>query len=85
MTKQTYIRIFLCYFDQKGIAMAEVPEQSVAWQKGFRSGDFITSVDGQGVEGIENFLRIVDGKYAPGSSSIHIYRNQGEKQLKINW
>ena len=72
-------------FDRKGVAMIGVPERSLAWQKGFRSGDYITAVDYQGVEGIENFLRIVDGNYAPGSSIIHIYRNQEEKQMRINW
>jgi S1-C subfamily serine protease len=72
-------------FNRRGVALVNVPEQSVAWQKGFRPGDFITAVDGQEVEGIKSFLRIVDGKYAPGSSPFHLYRDQKKMQIRVYW
>jgi len=72
-------------FDHRGIAMAVVPEHSGAWKKGFRTGDFISGIDKQDVDGIESFLQIVDGKYAPLSSKIQLYRNQEKIQLEINW
>lgn len=72
-------------FDRRGIALAMVPEHSGAWKKGFRTGDFLTSIDNQDVEGIESFLKIVNGKYAPLSSKIQLYRNQEKIQIEINW
>ncbi len=72
-------------FDRKGVALVNVPEQSVAWQKGFRPGDFIIRIDGQEVEGIKSFLRIADGKYAPGSSPFDLYRDQKKMQIRVYW
>jgi hypothetical protein len=72
-------------FNRRGVALANVPEQSVAWQKGFRPGDFITGIDGQEVLGIKSFWRIVDGKYAPGSSLFHLYRDQAKSKLRVYW
>jgi hypothetical protein len=72
-------------YNHKGVAMVTVPEKSIAWKKGFRQGDYITGIDDQMVEGIENFLQIADGKYAPGSSIIHLYRNQDKIEVKVYW
>ena len=72
-------------FDRKGVAVGVVPQNSRAWKKGFRSGDFITGIDKQDVVGIEYFLKIVDGKYAPLSSMFKLYRNQEKIQLEVNW
>jgi hypothetical protein len=72
-------------FNRKGVALVSVPEHSVAWQKGFRTGDFITGIDSREVEGIESFLQIVDGKYAPGSSIFDLYRDQEKIRMRIAW
>jgi S1-C subfamily serine protease len=72
-------------FDRKGVGLAMVPENSRAWNKGFRTGDFLIGMDDQNIEGIKRFLEIVDGKYAPQSSKIHLYRDQEKIQVEVNW
>jgi len=39
-------------FDSKGVALALVPEQSEAWEKGLRTGDFITRINDVPIHGI---------------------------------
>ena len=72
-------------YNRKGVALVTVPENSMAWNKGLRKGDFITEVDGQKGAGTENFLQIVDGKYAPGSGNFQLYRTQERIEVKIYW
>jgi hypothetical protein len=72
-------------FNRKGVGFVMVPEHSRAWKNGFRTGDFITGIDNQDVEGLNGFIKIVDEKYAPLSSRITLYRNQEKVRLEINW
>ena len=72
-------------FDRQGVGLAMVPEHSRAWKNGFRTGDFITGIDNQDVEGIHSFYKIVEEKYAPLSSMFTLYRNQERIRLEMNW
>jgi S1-C subfamily serine protease len=72
-------------FDRKGVGLAMVPENSRAWKKGLRTGDYITGIDDHDIEGIKTFLKIVDGKYAPQSSMVQLYRNQEKIRIELNW
>jgi len=66
--------------DAGGIAMVNVPEFSGAWAKGFRSGDLVLEVDGEKIEGMEYFIKLMDKK---GKHKVLLVRNQEKKDLIV--
>ena len=67
--------------DATGVAMVRVPEFSEAWGLGFRSGDFITEVDGQKVEDVDHFLRLMK---KPVRKKVEITLIRNQQELKIH-
>ena len=67
--------------DQKGVAMAYVPEFSGAWAKGFRTGDLVLEVDGNKIDKPELFLSLMAKK---GKHRVILVRNQNKEEMIIN-
>lgn len=71
-------------FGETGVALGIVPEKSPAHQLGFRSGDFILSIDGKKVEDIINFKKIInDLNKAMTPHVLLIIRTQKSQELKL--
>lgn len=66
--------------DAGGVAMAYVPEFSRAWDKGFRTGDLVLEVDGNKIEGLELFIKLIDKK---GKHKVVLVRNQQKEELIV--
>ncbi|MEA3462069.1 MAG: PDZ domain-containing protein, partial [Bacteroidota bacterium] len=67
--------------DQKGVAMAYVPEFSTAWEKGFRTGDLVLEVDGMKINSLDEFKSIMAKK---GKYRVTLVRNQRKEEIRIN-
>lgn len=62
--------------DAAGIFVAEVPEQTPAFARGLRKGDFIQRVHGQPVRTVQDLLHALAGIPAGGKIRLDILRNQ---------
>ena len=67
-----------------GVAMVQVPEFSAAWGLGFRSGDFITEVNGKKLKHVEDFLRLMELGEQKRKWIVKLIRNQKELELKLD-
>lgn len=67
-----------------GIAMHHVPEFSEAWGMGFRSGDFITRVNGKEVATIEEFVLQSNKKDRKGKIVFSLIRMQEDMELILD-
>ncbi len=50
------------YFMQKGVLITEVEKNSSAFEQGLRAGQIITTIDGQNIETIQDFSKIIQEK-----------------------
>jgi hypothetical protein len=66
--------------DAGGVAMADVPEFSRAWGKGFRTGDLVLEVDGKRVDGLDTFISLMKKK---GKHKLILVRKQKEMELIV--
>jgi hypothetical protein len=66
--------------DAGGVAMAYVPEFSMAWSKGFRTGDLVLEVNGKRIDGLDTFISLMKKK---GKHRLVLVRNQKEMELMV--
>jgi len=66
--------------DAEGVALANVPEFSRAWDLGFRTGDFVMEIDGKKVVDSQSFICQID---SGTKHRVRLVRNQESMELKI--
>jgi len=69
----------------KGVAFVYVSTYSVAYYFGFRTGDFVTEINGETVEDIQKFQGKTEQQSGTGEVLFTLTRNQVEQQLKVNY
>jgi preprotein translocase subunit SecD len=55
-------------FMQNGVLITSVEQNSTAFEQGLRKGQIITEIDGQKIESLEDFSRILEGKFDSGEN-----------------
>ena len=55
-------------FLQKGVVISSIDINSPAFEEGLRQGQIITSIDGQKIENVENYLSIMQNKFISGEN-----------------
>jgi preprotein translocase subunit SecD len=50
-------------FMQKGVLITSIGQNSPAFEQGLRTGDVITAIDGKAVTSVEDFAKIMEGKF----------------------
>lgn len=62
--------------DDVGVVVTEVTRTSIAYRKGLRTGDLITSINQESVQSVRDFNRLV-GKVQPGDSIVFRVKRGG--------
>jgi len=58
---------------QKGVLVTSVESNSTAFEQGFRKNQIIIAIDGRGVENLEDFSELFQGKFISNQSSKMIF------------
>ena len=83
--KQNELSAYGVDFNTKGVALVFAPAYKKAWNKGLRTGDFITKVDGTTVLDTDNLLRLIKKKEKPGRKIVFsIIRNQESQEIEVS-
>ncbi len=71
-------------FNENGVALSFVPENSEAARKGFHTGDFILQVNGIKIKSIQNLITFIHGnKNSSKKHTFVIIRNQSEISISM--
>ena len=71
-------------FFQKGVIITSVEQNSTALEQGLTSGQIITSIDGNKISNLEDFLSSLQGKFSSENVKTIITTNKGEFILYSN-
>ena len=55
-------------FFQEGVLVTSVDTNSIAFEEGLKQGDIITRIDGQKISNLEDYSRILKGKFSSNES-----------------
>jgi hypothetical protein len=70
-------------FGTNGVALVYVPRYTLAWNMGFRTGDFVVSINNKKVKDFKSFEKLVDEFKGDKNTNFSIRRNQVVKELNI--
>ncbi|RLD76580.1 MAG: hypothetical protein DRJ10_13365 [Bacteroidetes bacterium] len=81
--KGTELSAYGVKFGTKGVALVYVPTYTKAWNLGFRTGDFVISVNSKPIESISVFLIELKELNKEEKLVFLIIRNQFEKEITV--
>ena len=69
--------------EKNGAVVREVYPQTPAAKAGLEAGDIITSFDGEAIENVDEFIRLVGSYRAGDSVKVNIIRGKKQKELNV--
>ena len=67
----------------RGVLITRVERSSPAWEAGLRSGNLITHIDGQEIDGLVSFQRLIRAKSPGDIAKINFEHRRKKKELDV--